>query len=69
MSRRIENAFIIEPEANRTCQTCGKTAECRPYGPGGTDVCFECGMKDREGTRKRMTVVLFGETPEDTDGN
>ena len=68
MSKRIGNTIVIEPESHRVCQVCGKSSECRPYGPGGTDVCYECGMKDPEGTRKRMKHVLFGD-PLDATGN
>lgn len=25
------------------CATCGRNAETRPYGPGGSRVCFPCG--------------------------
>lgn len=35
------------------CADCGKLAELRPYGPGFSRICFECGLKDPEGTRAR----------------
>jgi hypothetical protein len=52
--------FIAEqkPEA---CTMCGVIEECRPYGPNGENICFECGMGDEETTRKQMTKFIFGE--------
>lgn len=60
MSRRIGNAFMIEPEEPDACELCGKTAELRPYGPGGKRICYQCGMKDRDATHRRMAEVMFG---------
>lgn len=37
---------FIAPEPERTCELCGKVDECRPYGPLGEQVCFECASKD-----------------------
>ena len=56
--------FIAEqkPEA---CHMCGAIDECRPYGPNGENICFDCGMKDEETTRKQMEKYIFGED----DGN
>jgi hypothetical protein len=45
---------IIFQEKPQQCDDCGKVAELRPYGPGGAKVCFECGMKDEEGARRRF---------------
>jgi len=53
MSRVEGSVFITEPEAPARCEDCGKLAELRPYGPGGTRICFECGEKDPEGTERR----------------
>lgn len=52
--------FIAEqsPEA---CEMCGIIAECRPYGPEGENICFDCAMKDPETTEKRMAQHIFGE--------
>ncbi len=58
MTQRIGQDLRIEVEDDRVCQDCGKTAECRPYGPGGTDVCFDCGMKDEDGATARMFKAL-----------
>jgi hypothetical protein len=54
--------FIME-ELPSACEMCGVIAECRPYGPNGEQICFECGMKDEETTRKRMEEYIFGDTP------
>lgn len=54
--------FIAE-EPDQVCELCGVIAECRPYGPNGEQVCFDCGMKDEETTRKRMAEYIFGEKP------
>lgn len=45
MTRKIGNVLFIEPEADRICEICGATAECRPYGPDGQDICHPCGQK------------------------
>lgn len=54
--------FIAE-EPDQVCELCGVIAECRPYGPNGEQICFDCGMKDEETTRKRMAEYIFGEKP------
>lgn len=64
MSRRIGDIAIIEPEPDFICALCGKIAETRPYGPNGEEICFECGMKDRETTDRMMGKVLFGDKDE-----
>jgi|HubBroStandDraft_5_1064220.scaffolds.fasta_scaffold06679_7 hypothetical protein len=45
------------------CELCGaKDEELRPYGPNGENICFDCGMKDRDTTEKQMGKFLnFGE--------
>jgi hypothetical protein len=41
------------------CHYCGPTeAELRPYGPGGSTVCFKCAMETPE--RKSATEAAFG---------
>lgn len=52
--------FIAE-EPMRACEMCGTIDECRPYGPNGEQICFECAMKDEETTKKKMTEYIFGE--------
>jgi hypothetical protein len=41
-----------------TCELCGKKAELRPYGLGGKSICFACGMKDEETTKKNFLGLL-----------
>lgn len=52
---------IIAAELDQACELCGKIDECRPYGPNGEQVCFECGMKDEDTTKKKMAQYIFGE--------
>lgn len=52
---------VIEPEDDAKCEMCGKVDELRPYGPNFEKICFDCGMKDPETTKKMMNIVLFGE--------
>ena len=61
MTRRIGNVTIIEVEEKQTCELCGKFAECRPYGPNGEEICYECGQKDLETTKKMMAKYMFGD--------
>ncbi len=60
MSKRVGTIVIIAVEKPRKCQICGTIEECRPYGPNGEDVCFDCCMKNRELSRARRAHVLFG---------
>jgi len=47
MTHRQYGKMTIAVQAPEVCDLCGKTAECRPYGPNGENVCFPCGMQDR----------------------
>ena len=58
MSRR----GIIAAEEDQECELCGAFEECRPYGPKGEQVCFDCGMKDEATTKQRMMKHIFGDT-------
>ena len=49
----------VEPAA--VCDLCGKVAELRPYGPGGENVCFACGMKNKAAAKRAFTLRTFGE--------
>ncbi|HUU86461.1 MAG TPA: hypothetical protein VMX17_01750 [Candidatus Glassbacteria bacterium] len=70
MSERIGNTFVIQEEAAQQCDLCGKIAELRPYGPKGECICFECGMKDEDGTVKRfLEVAGLNNPPKETDEN
>lgn len=59
MSRMKGNTFIIEEQPPEKCELCGAIEECRPYGPNGENICFSCGMKNKEAAeaafRKRLT--------------
>jgi hypothetical protein len=58
MTYRKNGTVFIEAEPESTCELCGKTAETRPYGPGGCRVCFQCGMLDEEATMRRFGQLL-----------
>lgn len=69
MSKRLDNGVIIvTPESPQQCDLCGKIDELRPYGPGYSMICFDCGQLDPEGTERRMGVRLFGEPDTEPDG-
>lgn len=55
--------FIAE-EPPQACQFCGIIAECRPYGPKDEEICFECAMKDKDTTERKMAAYLFGDDDE-----
>jgi len=61
VTRRFRGALIIEPEAALKCELCGKIAETRPYGPNGQRICFGCGQKDPETTKRQFLLKAFGE--------
>lgn len=65
MSRNINGIPVIEAEPDFLCALCGKIAETRPYGPNGEEICYECGMKDKETTERMMGIKLFGEVPDE----
>lgn len=60
MTRRVGTYFLIEEEADRTCELCGALEECRPYGPTGEQVCFSCGMKDEDAADRAIDSRLLG---------
>ena len=57
MSRR----GVIEVTPPAKCELCGKKAELRPYGPKGENICYKCGMKDEQTTKRKFQEVVFGE--------
>lgn len=63
MSRNVNGVVVIEAEPDFLCFKCGKVAETRPYGPNGEEICYECGMADRETTDGMMAIKLFGDAP------
>jgi hypothetical protein len=58
MSGRVGNIVILAEEPERRCELCGKWDECRPAGPKGEQVCYDCGMKD-PAAMKRYADKLF----------
>lgn len=52
------NHIYLEVTPDEKCEMCGTSAECRPYGPNGSNVCFDCGMKNESETRRNMERVL-----------
>jgi hypothetical protein len=52
---------IIEYTPPAKCELCGKVDELRPYGPNGENICFDCGMKDEETTKRRFAQHVLGE--------
>lgn len=62
---------FIAREEDTVCEVCGTIDECRPYGPNGEQVCFNCAMATPESkaiAEKRMAAYIFGET-EDTSNS
>lgn len=57
MTHKIGNVVFIIPEADRACELCGTVTECRPYGPGGKQVCWDCGDKDEASKATRDAAI------------
>ena len=49
-----------EPNAPESCEFCGKTDDCRPFGPLGEWICCECAEKDVQTTEKMMGKAMEG---------
>lgn len=49
---------VISCGEDARCELCGKLDELRPYGPNGEAICFKCGMKDEETTRKQFIKII-----------
>lgn len=52
---------VIQAEAPRKCELCGKIEETRPYGPNGERVCFPCAKKDPEAMKRGFRRHIEGE--------
>lgn len=54
--------FIAE-QPPEVCELCGIIEECRPYGPKGEQICFDCATTkcDPDQVEKRMREHIFGE--------
>jgi len=68
------NVIVIgsnEESAPKKCAYCGATAELRPYGINGANICFECGMKpkNRATTDRMFSSLLNGAKKFNPDNN
>lgn len=54
--------FIAEQKPE-CCEMCGVIDECRPYGPNGENICFDCAMTKvgEETVNKQIAKHIFGE--------
>ena len=52
---------VIQEEPDRRCELCGKVDECRPYGPKGEWVCFDCAMKNEAAANRGVNKYIFGQ--------
>ena len=50
--------IAVEPE--QKCELCGAIEECRPYGPNGEQICYDCGEKDVKTTERKMKEYILG---------
>jgi hypothetical protein len=57
----VSGRGYIAAEKEQRCELCGKIAECRPYGPKGEQVCFDCGMKNEEAAKRQFSKHVLGE--------
>lgn len=64
MSKNINGISVIEAEPDFVCFECGKIAETRPYGKGGTEICYDCGLKIPTIVDHNMGIKLFGDKGE-----
>jgi hypothetical protein len=54
---------FIAAEPDQLCEMCSKIDECRPYGPEGEQICFECATTkcDEEQVKRRMMNYIHGD--------
>ena len=57
--------FIAE-ERPMVCSMCGAFEETRPYGPGGSRLCFGCAMKDEKQAERQFALQVLGEKVEES---
>lgn len=69
MTIKTGNTFVIAPEEDKTCELCGAVEECRPYGPNGEQICYDCGMKDEQTTNRKIVERFFGPAEVAADRN
>lgn len=61
MSYREGKKFIITKDPNhKPCTGCGKVAELRPYGKDGAEICYDCGMIDKDATTAEFKKLVEG---------
>jgi len=60
VSHRDGDVFVVASEPEAVCDLCGNTAELRPYGPNGENVCHPCGVKDRATMERHVRERLGG---------
>lgn len=60
MTFKIGDVVVIAPEEDRECELCGVMDECRPAGPKGEQVCYDCAVKDPS-AMQRYTDRLFSQ--------
>jgi hypothetical protein len=61
---------VIAEELAQMCEMCHQVDECRPYGPAGEQICFDCATTkcDKEQVERRMMNHIFGD-PLDGESN
>lgn len=62
MTFKYGKILVIAAEHDGRCEMCSKTAELRPYGPNGANVCFECAMKDEDNAARMFRKRLDGDS-------
>ena len=60
MTRKVGNTIIFEAEEKGRCELCDAVEETRPYGPNDEEVCFSCGMKNKETTKQKFHEFMDG---------
>lgn len=57
------NILVFPASHGNVCQQCNKVCDdaddIRPYGPNGTDICFDCAMKDEPATEEQFRRMLM----------
>lgn len=59
MTHRNGNILVIKATPHKVCSICGRKAETRPYGKNGTEICFQCGMKNKAQTEAEFKKLLL----------
>ena len=55
---KIGSVLLVEHTPPAVCETCGDVAELRPYGPGKTNVCVLCALKDPANLERLVTEAM-----------